>query len=65
MLRFIEHNYGFAEGALGMADARSDTNLTGFFDLTQAPRPFTPIASPVGAEFFIHDKRPMEPPDEI
>jgi phospholipase C len=63
MLRFIEHNYGLGEGALGFADARSDTNLTGFFDLDQVPREFVPIESKVGADFFIQDKRPMEPPD--
>jgi phospholipase C len=64
ILRFVEHNYGIVEGALGTADARADTNLTGFFNLNQTPRPFKPIASRLTADFFIHDTSPMEPPDE-
>jgi hypothetical protein len=64
ILRFVEHNYGIAEGALGTADARAETDLAGFFNLSQTPRPFKPIASRLTADFFIHDTTPMEPPDE-
>jgi phospholipase C len=64
ILRFIEQNYGLGEGALGLADARSHTDLTSFFNLQQKPLPFVPVASPLGADFFINDKRPMEPPDD-
>jgi phospholipase C len=63
ILRFIEHNFGIAEGALNFADQRATTDLKGFFNLNQSPRTFKPISAPLGAEFFLNDKRPMEPPD--
>jgi phospholipase C len=44
ILRFIEHNYSINEGALNFADSRSQSNLTGFFDLSKPPRAFTAIA---------------------
>ncbi len=44
IVRFIEHNYGIAEGALNFADSRSTSDLTGFFDLSKPPRSFTAIA---------------------
>lgn len=64
ILRFIEQNYGLSEGALGTADARSHTDLTPFFNLQQDARPFVPLESSVGADFFINDKRPIEAPDD-
>lgn len=64
VLRFVEKNFGVAEGALGFADARSTTDLTGFFNLSGAPRVFTPIAAPLGAQFFLHDTRPATDPDD-
>ena len=66
ILRFIEHNFaslGLTEGELGFADDRANTDLTQFFNLSQAPRTFTTIPSPKKADFFIHDPRPPEPPD--
>jgi phospholipase C len=63
ILRFVEHNFDIPEGALTFADQRATTDLTNFFDLGQAPRNFSPISAPLGAEFFLNDKRPMEPPD--
>jgi phospholipase C len=66
ILRFIEHNFanlGLTEGQLGFADSRATTDFTAFFNLSQAPRSFTTIAAPKGADFFIHDPRPPEPPD--
>ncbi|HXR16584.1 MAG TPA: alkaline phosphatase family protein [Terriglobales bacterium] len=63
ILRFIENNFGMAEGALNFADQRAATDLTGFFNFSQSPRTFTPIRAPLGEEFFLNDKRPMEPPD--
>src|SRR5208282_3438117 len=46
ILRFVEQNFGIAEGALSFADSRSSTDLTAFFDLTSAPRTFSKIAAP-------------------
>jgi phospholipase C len=66
ILRFIEHNFaslGLTEGELGFADSRATTDFTAFFNLSKAPRSFTTIAAPKGADFFIHDPRPPEPPD--
>jgi len=66
ILRFIEHNFatlGLTEGELGFADSRATSDLTAFFHLEHAPRKFTTIAAPKSADFFIHDPRPPEPPD--
>jgi phospholipase C len=63
ILRFVQHNFGMVEGTLGFADQRATTNLTRFFDLNRSPRVFKHISAPLGAEFFLNDKRPMEPPD--
>jgi phospholipase C len=54
ILRFIEKNYGIAEGALNFADARSTTDLSEFFNLTQVPRVFQTIAAKVDADYFIN-----------
>jgi phospholipase C len=66
VLRFIENNFaglGLTEGELGFADSRSTTDLSDFYDLTQAPRAFTTIPSLKSADFFINDPRPPEAPD--
>jgi hypothetical protein len=63
ILRFVEHNYGIAEGALTFADRRATNDLSKFFKLTQAPRLFQHIRAPKGADYFLHDRTPMEPPD--
>jgi phospholipase C len=63
ILRFIEHNFGITEGALGFADQRSQTDLTAFFNLKQTPRKFQHIKAPLSLEFLMNDKRPMDPPD--
>jgi phospholipase C len=64
ILRFIEHNFGIGEGSLNFADARATTNLSTFYNLSRTPRAFLAISSPKGAQFFIHDKTPMTPPDD-
>jgi phospholipase C len=65
LLRFIEHNFGIEEGALNFADARAQIDLTEFFNLTQAPRPFQPIPAPLGADYFLNDKTlPTDPDDD-
>jgi len=66
ILRFIEFNFsnlGLREGELGFADSRSTTDLTEFFRLFASPRAFSAIPAPKNADFFIHDPRPSEPPD--
>ena len=63
ILRFVEHNFGIQEGALNFADARATTNLTPFFKWNKPPRAFKHIAAPLGADYFLNDKSPMEPPD--
>jgi phospholipase C len=64
ILRFIEYNFGIAEGALDFADARASTNLTSFYDLTLKPRRFQTISAPRDAQYFINDKSPMTDPDD-
>jgi phospholipase C len=64
LVRFIEQNFGIAEGALTFADARASTDMTSFFDLSQAPRPFFNIHAKVGAKFFLNDKTPPTEPDD-
>jgi phospholipase C len=64
ILRFMEQNFGIQEGALNFADARSETDLTGFFDFSQPPRPFQTIRAQKRAKFFLTDKRPQTDPDD-
>jgi phospholipase C len=64
ILRFIEHNFGVMEGALNFADARAKNDLSGFFDLTLAARPFRNISAPKSASFFLNDKRKATDPDD-
>jgi phospholipase C len=59
-IRFAEHNFGIAEGALGFADARSQQDLTKFYNLSLAPRPYVSIVATKDAKFFINDKRPHD-----
>jgi phospholipase C len=58
VLRFIEHNFGITEGALGFADSRATTDLTEFYNLKNVPRMFVPIPSAMTALDFINDKTP-------
>jgi phospholipase C len=64
ILRFVEHNFGIAQGALHFADARATNNLTAFFDLNRTPRSFQTISAPKSAAFFLSDKRPATDPDD-
>jgi len=63
ILRFLEHNFGIAEGALDFADARATTDLTTFFNLNQVPRVFETIPTLLDANYFINDKEPPTDPD--
>ena len=62
-LRFIERNFGIAQGALNSADARAKTDLRLFFNLSQAPRPFQTISAALDANHFINDTSPPTDPD--
>ncbi len=64
ILRFIESNFLITQGALGFADERASTNLSGFFQTNLPPRVFTTIPAPFDAEYFIKDKRPPVEPDD-
>jgi phospholipase C len=64
ILRFIEANFGIPLGALGFADSRSTTDLSGFYDLIQPPRTYQTIPAPKNAAFFIDDRRPPTDPDD-
>ncbi|MBV8572991.1 MAG: hypothetical protein JO319_20405 [Acidobacteriaceae bacterium] len=64
ILRFIESNFGVEEGALHFADARANNDLLGFFDFQLKARPYTAIAAPTTAEFFLNDPRPPSDPDD-
>ncbi len=64
LVRFMEHNFGIQEGMLTFADARATTDLTSFFNLTQAPRPFGIVQAKIGAAFFLKDKTPPTDPDD-
>ena len=64
VLRFLEHNFGIAEGALDFADARATGNLSEFFNLNQVPRVFQTIPSTLDANYFINDKTPATDPDD-
>jgi phospholipase C len=64
ILRFIEHNFDMQEGALNFADARATSDLSGFFNLNRAPRPFQTISAEKDASFFLNDTRPPTDPDD-
>ena len=61
ILNFIEGTFGLS--SLGYADARAD-DLSDCFDFTQTPITFQTINTTVGADFFLHDTRPITDPDD-
>jgi phospholipase C len=61
ILKFIEANWGLP--SMGYADARAD-DLSDCFDLNQTPLPFQVISAPLSADHFLHDKRPLQGPDD-
>jgi phospholipase C len=64
ILRFTEAVFDFPEGALGFSDARSNSDLSQFFDFKMSPRPFESIATKYTREHFIHEPMRTEPPDD-
>lgn len=65
ILKFIEtmFNLPTIDPAVGYADSRAD-DLSDCFDLNQTPLPFTPIAAPLNANYFLNDTSPPTPPDD-
>jgi phospholipase C len=63
ILRFIESNFGIAQGALNFADARGKDNLSEFFSQRDLHE-FKIVSAPKDASFFLNDKRPAEDPDD-
>jgi phospholipase C len=61
ILKFIETTYNLP--SLGYADAQAD-DLSDCFNLTQTPLTFKPISAPLGADYFINNKRPHLDPDD-
>lgn len=64
ILRFVEHNWGFSEGALNFADARAMNDLSAFYNLTSQPRAFVPVSTKATIKSFIEDKSPATDPDD-
>jgi phospholipase C len=60
ILRTIEGVYGIPEGTLGVADARSATDLSNFF--TGAFRSYTPVPAAEPASFFLGKDAQKGPP---
>jgi phospholipase C len=60
ILKFIEEV--FALPSLGYADAYAD-DLADCFQFNAKPIKFRTIAAPQGADYFLHAKRRLEPPD--
>ncbi len=61
ILKFIEKTFGL--GTLGTTDVRSD-DLSDCFDFGQLPRRFTPIAAPLGAQYFLRQAYSGQNPDD-
>jgi phospholipase C len=64
ILRFIESNFSLPLGGLNFADARANTDLGDFFDLTRIRRTFQTIKAPKDASFFLNDDRVATDPDD-
>jgi phospholipase C len=64
IVRYIEQNFGIAEGALTFADRRAFTDFTSFFELKHNPRPFQTIPAIKDAKYFLEDKTVPTSPDD-
>ncbi len=64
VLRFVEHNFGIAEGALDFADARANKDLSEFYNLKLVARPFQTVPARLDASYFLNDKTPLTDPDD-
>jgi phospholipase C/sugar lactone lactonase YvrE len=64
ILRFVEGNFGIAEGSLGFADARAEDDLSSFYNLAITPRSFTTVPTQATIKSFIEDRTPPTAPDD-
>jgi phospholipase C len=62
ILNFVEKNFGLS--SLGYADAATSDDLSDCFDFQQSPVAFRAIATPVNADYFLHDPNPPGDPDD-
>jgi phospholipase C len=65
VLRMIEGVFGIQEGALGFADSRATSDLSGFFTPTATARPYAHVPAVEPASFFLGQAQngPPEAPD--
>ncbi|MGA2760012.1 MAG: alkaline phosphatase family protein [Candidatus Cybelea sp.] len=61
ILKFAEKTFGL--GSLGTTDARAD-DFSDCFNFKRAPRAFTPIAAPLGRDYFLKQPPGNESPDD-
>jgi phospholipase C len=61
IIRFIEDNWNL--GRLGTTDARSADFVHDFFDFSQRPREFVPIAAEYSREYFLRQQPSNKPVD--
>jgi phospholipase C len=61
ILKFVETNFNLP--SLGYADATAD-NLSDCFNYGQTPISFQTINAPIGASYFLNDRRPRTDPDD-
>jgi phospholipase C len=65
ILKFVENVFSLPtiDPAVGYADSYAVNDLSDCFNFSQTPLKFTPIAAPLGADYFLNDKSPPTPPD--
>jgi phospholipase C len=62
IVRFVEDNWGLAR--LGTTDVRAPDFVTDFFDFSQQPRKFVPIAAKYSRSFFLEQRPSNRPVDD-
>jgi hypothetical protein len=61
ILKFAEKTFDL--GSLGSTDVRSD-DFADCFNFKRSPRTFTPIAAPLGRQYFLKEPAGNESPDD-
>ncbi|MGA8097741.1 MAG: alkaline phosphatase family protein, partial [Candidatus Cybelea sp.] len=62
ILRFVEDVFGL--GRLAASDKRANSPAKDAFDFSKPPRPFTPIPSRHGKDYFMHQLPDGHLPDD-
>ena len=62
LLRFAEDQFGLPR--LTASDSRANSPAVDCFDFSQPPRKFIPFASPLNAQYFLHQPPDPRAPDE-